>query len=53
MSALKLARLRAERKAWRKDHPFGFVARPTKKGDGSMDLTKWFVDIRFLFFLYL
>lgn len=29
------------RKKWRKDHPFGFYAKPVKKADGSMDLQKW------------
>ncbi len=30
-----------ERKAWRKDHPAGFWARPETKPDGSNDLLKW------------
>ena len=29
-----------ERKAWRKDHPFGFKAKPVSKADGSSDLMK-------------
>ena len=28
-------RLAEERKAWRRDHPFGFYARPGSQGDGS------------------
>uniref|UniRef100_A0A667J6A3 Ubiquitin conjugating enzyme E2 I n=1 Tax=Lynx canadensis TaxID=61383 RepID=A0A667J6A3_LYNCA len=28
-------------KAWRKDHPFGFVAVPTKNPDGTMNLMNW------------
>ena len=35
------ARLVAERKAWRKDHPPMFVAKPTTKTDGTSDLFKW------------
>jgi ubiquitin-conjugating enzyme E2 I len=35
------SRLVEERKAWRKDHPVGFYARPESKGDGSSDLMKW------------
>ena len=34
-------RLRQERKAWRKDHPAGFVARPKKMPDGSTNLFLW------------
>ena len=43
MSGIALGRLREERKAWRKDHPFGFIARPTKapEGDGSLNLMLW------------
>ena len=36
-----LARLTAERKAWRKDHPPEFVAKPRSKPDGSTDLLLW------------
>lgn len=28
-------------KQWRKDHPFGFVARPMKNAQGVLDLRKW------------
>lgn len=41
MSGIALGRLAEERKAWRKDHPFGFVARPTKNQDGSLNLMNW------------
>jgi ubiquitin-conjugating enzyme E2 I len=41
MSSLRLGRLKAERKAWRKDHPYGFIARPQKNKDGSSNLLKW------------
>ena len=34
-------RLVEERKAWRRDHPYGFYARPVSKGDGSSDIMKW------------
>lgn len=34
-------RLQEERKQWRKDHPFGFYAKPVKADDGSLDLTTW------------
>ncbi|KAF4520059.1 hypothetical protein B566_EDAN007915 [Ephemera danica] len=41
MSGIAIARLAEERKAWRKDHPFGFVARPTKNADSSLNLMTW------------
>ena len=41
MSGIAAGRLTEERKAWRKDHPFGFIARPTKNPDGSMNLFTW------------
>jgi len=45
MSSLGIARLAQERKDWRKDHPFGFIAKPAKKkdknGDEVTDLTVW------------
>mmetsp|Transcript_14474 Transcript_14474/g.20306 ORF Transcript_14474/g.20306 Transcript_14474/m.20306 type:complete len:161 (+) Transcript_14474:101-583(+) len=34
-------RLSSERKAWRKDHPFGFIARPTQNTDGTSNLLEW------------
>ncbi|PAA46066.1 hypothetical protein BOX15_Mlig013976g3, partial [Macrostomum lignano] len=40
-SGIALARLSEERKAWRKDHPFGFVAKPTTNPDGTMNLMIW------------
>ncbi|KAH6655670.1 ubiquitin-conjugating enzyme9 [Truncatella angustata] len=39
--ALCNMRLAEERKQWRKDHPFGFWARPAKRSDGVMDLKTW------------
>lgn len=41
MSGIAASRLAAERKAWRKDHPHGFFARPARKPDGSMNLFLW------------
>uniref|UniRef100_A0A4W4HM61 UBC core domain-containing protein n=1 Tax=Electrophorus electricus TaxID=8005 RepID=A0A4W4HM61_ELEEL len=41
MSGIAFSRLSQERKAWRKDHPFGFVAVPTKNPDGTMNLMNW------------
>lgn len=41
MSGIAAGRLAEERKAWRKDHPFGFVARPSKNADGSLNLMNW------------
>lgn len=41
MAGIALGRLAEERKAWRKDHPFGFVARPEKKADNTMNLMIW------------
>ncbi|KAJ7296469.1 hypothetical protein O6H91_20G000600 [Diphasiastrum complanatum] len=34
-------RLAEERKAWRKNHPHGFVARPETQPDGSVNLMTW------------
>jgi ubiquitin-conjugating enzyme E2 I len=39
--SLALSRLQEERKNWRKDHPFGFVAKPRKAANGSLDLMVW------------
>jgi ubiquitin-conjugating enzyme E2 I len=38
MSGIAAGRLAEERKAWRKDHPFGFTALPVKNEDGTMNL---------------
>lgn len=45
MSGIAEGRLREERKTWRKDHPFGFVARPARLPDNSTDLMNWDVTI--------
>lgn len=39
--SLAKTRLQEERKLWRKNHPFGFFAKPEKSPDGSLDLTNW------------
>ncbi|XP_058070172.1 SUMO-conjugating enzyme SCE1-like [Magnolia sinica] len=38
-------RLAEERKAWRKNHPHGFVARPEISPDGSVNLMVWHCTI--------
>eukprot|EP00884_Botryococcus_braunii_P022823 jgi/Botrbrau1/9224/Bobra.0028s0020.1 len=35
------ARLLEERKAWRKERPFGFFAKPEVTQDGSFNMLKW------------
>jgi len=35
------SRLAQESKTWRKDHPFGFVAKPQTKADGAVELLVW------------
>uniref|UniRef100_A0A7S1SNJ0 SUMO-conjugating enzyme UBC9 n=1 Tax=Tetraselmis chuii TaxID=63592 RepID=A0A7S1SNJ0_9CHLO len=34
-------RLAEERKCWRKDHPFGFVAKPSQAADGGVNMMEW------------
>ncbi|ORX71352.1 ubiquitin-conjugating enzyme [Linderina pennispora] len=41
MSGICKTRLMEERKQWRKDHPYGFYARPEKAKDGTLDLMHW------------
>eukprot|EP00898_Chlorokybus_atmophyticus_P009175 jgi/Chlat1/9259/Chrsp99S08529 len=41
MSGIARGRLMQERKSWRKDHPFGFVARLAEEADGSQNVFKW------------
>ena len=43
--SLCLNRLQEERKQWRKDHPFGFYAKPAKGANGLTDLKTWDVGI--------
>jgi hypothetical protein len=40
-SGIARGRLAEERKAWRRDHPIGFYARPTATGDGSSNMFLW------------
>ena len=40
MSNLATTRLAQERKNWRRDHPYGFVAKPETK-NGTVDLMVW------------
>mmetsp|Transcript_21279 Transcript_21279/g.55553 ORF Transcript_21279/g.55553 Transcript_21279/m.55553 type:complete len:158 (-) Transcript_21279:105-578(-) len=41
MAGIARGRLSEERKAWRRDHPFGFFARPSSSGDGATNLMCW------------
>ena len=41
MAGVAKGRLAEERKAWRKDKPFGFHARPETADDGSVNLMRW------------
>eukprot|EP01098_Paradermamoeba_levis_P015637 TRINITY_DN8044_c0_g1_i1.p1 TRINITY_DN8044_c0_g1~~TRINITY_DN8044_c0_g1_i1.p1 ORF type:complete len:137 (+),score=21.03 TRINITY_DN8044_c0_g1_i1:106-516(+) len=45
MSGIARNRLAAERKAWRKDHPHAFYARPEANADGSTNLMLWHCGI--------
>lgn len=40
-SGIAKGRLQEERKAWRRDHPYGFYARPVQRGDGSSNMMLW------------
>jgi ubiquitin-conjugating enzyme E2 I len=39
--ALCQMRLQEERKQWRRDHPFGFYAKPQRNAQGVLDLKIW------------
>jgi ubiquitin-conjugating enzyme E2 I len=41
MSGIARGRLAEERKAWRKDHPPGFFAKPITNADGSLNIMYW------------
>ncbi|XP_020095164.1 SUMO-conjugating enzyme SCE1-like isoform X2 [Ananas comosus] len=41
LGGIARARLAEERKAWRKNHPHGFVAKPETLPDGSVNLMVW------------
>lgn len=40
LSTLKLTFIQS-RKQWRRDHPFGFFAKPVRTPQGVLDLKKW------------
>jgi len=40
-SGIAQGRLKEERKNWRRDHPFGFYARPMAGEDGASNLMMW------------
>ncbi|KAK7309701.1 hypothetical protein RJT34_06639 [Clitoria ternatea] len=41
MSGVARRRLAEERKSWRMDHPYGFVAKPETLPDGTINLMVW------------
>ncbi|KAK7309181.1 hypothetical protein RJT34_05714 [Clitoria ternatea] len=41
MSSIARRRLTEERKLWRRDHPYGFVAKPDTLPDGTINLMVW------------
>ncbi|KAL0050365.1 hypothetical protein WJX82_009777 [Trebouxia sp. C0006] len=41
MAGMARTRIAEERKAWRKNKPFGFHARPETGNDGAINLMKW------------
>jgi ubiquitin-conjugating enzyme E2 I len=41
VNELVINRLKKERKEWRGDHPFGFVAKPVESSDGTVNMLKW------------
>lgn len=41
MAGIARGRLQEERKTWRRDHPFGFVAKPRSNPDGSQNIMAW------------
>jgi ubiquitin-protein ligase len=41
MNGIAHMRLQQERKAWRKDHPPGFYARPQTKSDGGTNFFRY------------
>ena len=45
INELVITRLKKERKEWRADHPFGFVAKPTTQSDGTANMLKWECEI--------
>ena len=41
MAGIARGRLQEERKTWRRDHPYGFVAKPRSNEDGSQNIMAW------------
>jgi len=41
MAGIAKGRLAEERKAWRKEHPHAFVAKPRTLADGTQDVLNW------------
>jgi ubiquitin-conjugating enzyme E2 I len=41
MSGVATARLAEERRSWRTNHPFGFIAKPRAAPDGATNLMVW------------
>ena len=41
MEGIAQIRLSEERKQWRKNHPFGFIATPQRNRDGTLNIMKW------------
>lgn len=41
MEDFATSRLEVERKEWRRDHPFGFIAKPARNKGGDIDLKYW------------
>ncbi|XP_058063517.1 SUMO-conjugating enzyme UBC9-B-like [Anopheles bellator] len=41
LSSSSITRLMMERKAWRSNPQFGFIAKPVKNSDGSLNLLQW------------
>jgi len=41
MEKISLERLLQERRDFKKNHPFGFYAKPTKNTDGTLNMFKW------------
>ena len=45
VNELVINRLKKERKEWRSDHPFGFVAKPMTNADNTLNMLKWECEI--------
>ncbi len=43
--SISAIRLGEERKNWRRDHPYGFIARPKRMPDGSTNMNVWEASI--------